>query len=92
MTEMINDLLNYDGLLYDNTVLRLAFKFNLAPDTIKYSYLPIFLEMKMISIDKEYRIHIGEGVQSEINPLMKPYLEVKKKLKEEQETEKKENE
>jgi len=92
ITVMINDLSNYDGLLYDKAVLRLAYKFNLAPDTIRYSYLPIFLEMKMIHIDKEYKIHVGLDTQPEINPEMKPYLEAKKKLKKEQETEKKENE
>lgn len=89
MGEMINDLSNYDGQIYDNVVLRLAYKFNLAPDTIKYSYMPIFVEMKMMSIDKEYKIHVGKP---EINPEMKPYLEAKKKLKEEQGIEKKENE
>jgi hypothetical protein len=61
MVEMVNDLPNYDGLLYDNSVLRIAYKFNLAPDTIRYSYLPIFIEMKMISIDESNIIHINKG-------------------------------
>jgi hypothetical protein len=91
MGEMINDLPNYDGQIYDNAVLRLAFKFNLAPDTIKYSYMPIFVEMKMISIDKEYKIHVGK-VTKDPNPEMKPYLDAKKKLKEEIGIESKENE
>ena len=83
MGEMINDLPNYDGMNYDNAVLRIAFKFNLAPDTVKYSYIPIFIEMKMMSIDKEYKIHIG-NYTPEINPEMEPYLKAKKKLMEEE--------
>jgi hypothetical protein len=84
MSEMINDLPNYNNLNYDNAVLRLAYKFNLAPDTIKYSYIPIFIEMKMMSIDKEYKIHIGKNIP-DINPEMKPYLKAKRKLAKEEE-------
>lgn len=60
MIEMVNDLPEYDGLLYDNAVLRLAYKFNLAPDTIRYSYLPIFIEIKIIRIDESNIMHVNK--------------------------------
>jgi hypothetical protein len=81
MGEMINKLPEYEGFLYDNTILELAYEFNLAPDTIKYSYMQIFIQRKIISLDEKYMIHIGK----EYKPLpeMKPYLDAKKKLAEE---------
>lgn len=88
MAEMINKLPEYEGFLYDNVVLELAYEFNLAPDTVKYSYFPIFIQRKMIFLNENYMIHIGKNykhIETKTNPEMKPYLDAKKKLAEEKE-------
>lgn len=59
--EMINKLPDYEGMPFDNAILELAWEFDLAPDTIRCSYMPMFIQKKLVHIDSKNIFHASKG-------------------------------